>query len=85
MTVFRVKESEAPTLSKMSGGEAPTEVALCKPCSNLMANRETAVQLIRGTLIAGFRASGVSILKAEAAADSFCAKLVAATPNSRPS
>jgi len=85
MTLFKVKESEAKALSKMSGDEPPTEVALCKPCASLMSNRETAVQLIRGTLVAGFRASGVSISRAEAAADAFCKKLVAATPSTNPS
>lgn len=85
MTVFNVKESEAKALSKMSSEKPPTVVALCKPCASLMGNRETAVQLIRGTLIAGFRASGVSISKAEAAADAFCKKLVAATPSTNPS
>ena len=85
MTVFKVKESEIKSLSRMSGFEVPTEVALCKPCADLMSNKETAVQLIRGTLIAGFRASGVSISRAEAAADAFCKKLVNATPSTNPS
>jgi hypothetical protein len=84
MTLFKVKESETKALSKMSDEEPPTEVALCKPCASLMSNRETAVQLIRGTLIAGFRTSGVSISRAEAAADAFCKKLVAATPSTNP-
>jgi hypothetical protein len=85
MTIFKVKESEAEALRQMSGDVAPTEVALCKPCADLMGNKETAVQLIRGSLIAGFRASGVSIRRAESAADAFCKKLVAATPTSNPS
>lgn len=85
MTLFKVKESEIKALRKMSGGEPPTEVALCKPCASLMSNKETAIQLIRGTLITGFRASGVSISRAESAADAFCKKLVESTPSSKPS
>lgn len=81
MEVFKVKETEAAALAKMSGGEAPTEVAVCKPCTRLMGNKETALQLFRGTLVAGFRASGVSISRAEAAADAFIKKLADATPN----
>jgi hypothetical protein len=79
--VFKVKEAEATALSKMSGGKAPTEVALCKPCAHLMSDKKKALQLIRGTLIAGFRASGVSIGKAEAVAEAFCKKLADSTPN----
>jgi hypothetical protein len=85
MTLFRVNESEARAMRKMSDNDTPSEVALCKPCASLMSNKETAVQLIRGTLVAGFRASGVSISRAEAAADAFCKKLVAATPSTNPS
>jgi hypothetical protein len=85
MILFKVNEHEAQALSKMSSSGVPTEVALCKPCADLMSNKETAVQLIRGTLIAGFRASGVSISKAEAAASVFCNKLIAATPSKTPS
>jgi hypothetical protein len=85
MTLFKVKEIEIQALSKMAGGEAPAEVALCKPCADLMSNKETAIQLIRGSLIAGFRASGISIRRAESAADAFCKKLVAATPTFNPS
>ena len=85
MTLFKVRDSEVKALSQMSGGDAPSEVALCKPCANLMSNKETAIQLIRGTLVAGFRASGVSISRAEAAADAFCKKLVDATPSTNPS
>lgn len=85
MILFKLEVNEMHVMSKMSGREASTEIALCRPCSKLMSNKETAVQLIRGTIIAGFRASGVSILRAEAAADAFCTKLVSATPNSNPS
>ena len=85
MTLFKVKEAEAKAVSKMAGGEPPSDVALCKPCTGLMSNKETAIQLIRGTVIAGFRASGVSISRAEAAADAFCKKLIAATPRTNPS
>lgn len=85
MTLFKLKESEVKALSKMSGAIPPTEVAMCKPCSGIMGNKETAIQLIRGTMIAGFRASGVSISKAESAADAFCNKLIAATPLTNPS
>lgn len=85
MTLFKVKDSEIKALSSMSGGDPPTEVALCKPCTGIMSNKETAIQLIRGTMIAGFRASGVSISRAEAAADVFCKKLITATPRTNPS
>jgi hypothetical protein len=85
MTVYKVKDSEVKALSRMSVDSAPDEVAICGPCASLMSNKETAVQFIRGSLIAGFRASGVSIRRAEAAADAFCKKLVAATPTSNPS
>lgn len=81
MDVYKVSESEATVVSKMSGGESPSEVAICKPCARLMANKDTALQLFRGTLIAGFRASGVGTAKAEALADTFCKKLADATPN----
>jgi len=85
MTLFKVKEAEVSALSKMSGGDPPMVVALCKPCASLMHNKDTALQLIRGTVIAGFRASGVSISRAEAAAEVFCKKLIAATPRTTPS
>jgi hypothetical protein len=81
MTTYKVSESEAAALTKMSGAEAPKEVSICKPCAHLMANKDTAIQLLRGTLVAGFRASGVSTRNAEALADSFCKKLADATPN----
>ena len=81
MEVFKVKEDESAALSRMSGGEFIQEVALCKPCAHLMVNKDTALQVIRGTLVANFRAYGVSISKAEAAADAFCKKLADATPN----
>ena len=81
MSVFKVTEAEAAVLTKMSGGgEAPKEIALCKPCSRLMTNKDTALQLIRGTIVAGFRASGVHTRMAEASADFFCKKLADATP-----
>lgn len=85
VVLFKAQESEVRALSRMSGGEPPMVVALCKPCSSLMSNRETAIQLIRGSVIAGFRASGVSISRAEAAAEVFCRKLIAATPRTNPS
>lgn len=85
MTLFKLEVNEMRAMSRMSGKEAPTEIALCHPCSKLMSNKETAVQLIRGTLIAGFRASGVTILRAEAAADAFCNRLISATPTSKSS
>jgi hypothetical protein len=85
MTLFKLDANEMRVMSEMSGTEAPMEIALCRPCSKLMSNKETAVQLIRGTIIAGFRTSGVSIFRAEAAAAAFCNKLVSATPKSNPS
>jgi len=81
MNIYKVSEAEAAALVKMSGEEAPKEIALCKPCARLMLNKESAIQLLRGTLIAGFRASGVPTRNAEALADSFCKKLADATPN----
>jgi len=81
LEVFKVKETETAAIARMSGGKVPFEVALCKPCARLMSNKDTALQLIRGTLVAGFRAYGVSISKAEAVADAFCKKLADATPN----
>jgi hypothetical protein len=85
MTIFKLKKAEVQALSKMAGSEATAEVALCRPCADLMSNKESAIQLIRGSLIAGFRASGVSIHRSESAADAFCKKLVAATPTFKPS
>jgi hypothetical protein len=81
MDVFKVKESENSSLSKMSGGDVPLEVAVCKPCARLMSKKETALQIFRGTIIAGFRSYGVSTSKAEAVADAFCKRLADATPN----
>ena len=81
MTTFKVTAAEAAALTKMSGGgEAPKEVSLCKPCARLMNNKDTALQLLRGTIVAGFRASGVHTRMAEASADLFCKKLADATP-----
>lgn len=81
MTTYKVSEAESVALAKMSGEEAPQEVAICKPCARLMANRDTAIHLLRGTLVAGFRASGVGTHRAESLADSFCNKLANATPS----
>ena len=74
--VFKVESSEAASLSRMNpGGEVPKEVAVCKVCARLMQNKATALQVIRGTLVSGFRAAGVPLSRAEAAADLFCKKL----------
>lgn len=80
MKVFRVPHSEQETLKKM-GVEQPKDLyAICQACSRILENKGTAVQLIRGTIISQFRAAGVSIAVAEKLAESFCNKLVAATP-----
>ena len=85
MKVFRVPSSEQETLKKM-GVEKPKDLyAICQACTRIMGDKGTAIQLIRGTIISQFRASGVSIAVAERLAEKFCSKLVAATPEVRSS
>lgn len=80
MRVFRVQRSEQETLKKM-GVEQPKDLyAICQACSRILGNKSTAIQLIKGTIMFQFRAAGVSITVAEKLAESFCSKLVAATP-----
>lgn len=82
VTLFKVKPMEVNALAKISGGgEVPKEVAVCKGCSSLVSNKGSALQILRGTLISGFRAAGVPLSRAEAAADAFCKKLADASSN----